>query len=111
MRRIDLSDLASRLSLLTLTLTLCLASSAPQAALAQNALLNKYLGFCALSITGYWQGSVTAGTVTVPVALSISNDGRATLDSPPLGFLDEALKVISSTPEHLRFELRSIARL
>src|SRR6266581_35774 len=105
MRRINLSDLACRLSLFTLTLTLCLASSAPQAALAQNALLNKYLGLLAPSITGYWQGSVTAGNVTVPVALSISNDGRATLDSPPLGFLDEALKVISSAPEHLRFEL------
>ena len=59
----------------------------------------------ALSITGYWQGSVTVGNATVPVALSISNDGRATLDSRSLGFLGEALTVISSAPEHLRLEL------
>ena len=41
----------------------------------------------------------------MPLALSLSDDGRATLDSPPLGFLDEPLKVISAAPERLRFEL------
>jgi uncharacterized protein len=59
----------------------------------------------AVAIAGYWKGSVTAGNATVQVAVEISSSGRATLDAPATGYLDQALKVVSSAPEHLRFEL------